>query len=383
MVGTKPGKLRVGIVSANWGAIAHLPAWRLLGDVEVTAICTSRQETAEAAAKQLAVARPFWDFERMCADPDIDVIDAGTNPILREKIVTAALHAGKHVVNQLPFTSSLEAAERLFALQHEKGVVGAAACSVVGLPHLSLMKEMIDEGTIGEVFQVHCAWQMSFFLKILPGFPYTWFGKAGLGVSVTRNQGSHMLHALRHVFGPIASVVGQMQTQLKTWELPSGETMQVETDDTSHALLRFANGGMGTLTTSWTAADSPGFHIDAFGSKGRLRLDALHYPSIASAKLVAAESNFAMQPTGQEVPVPERLCRIDGHVVAADPTDGSGGQRVSLGRLFEGFTRAVRDGGEPPASFARAVEVQRIVEALYASHRRKAWVDLTPGADLG
>ncbi|WP_170228967.1 hypothetical protein [Polyangium fumosum] len=77
------------------------------------------------------------------------------------------------------------------------------------------------------------------------------------------------------------------------------------------------------------------------------------------------------------------LCRIDGHVVAVDPTDGSGGQRVSLGRLFEGFTRAVRDGGEPPASFARAVEVQRIVEALYASHRRKAWVDLTPGADLG
>ncbi len=33
-------RLKVGIVSANWGALAHLPAWRLLGDqVEVTAIC--------------------------------------------------------------------------------------------------------------------------------------------------------------------------------------------------------------------------------------------------------------------------------------------------------------------------------------------------------
>ncbi|MDI3288781.1 Gfo/Idh/MocA family oxidoreductase [Polyangium sp. 15x6] len=383
MAGTNKGKLRVGIVSANWGAIAHLPAWRLLDDVEVSAICTSRQETAEAAAKQFAVARPFWDFEAMCADPDIDVIDAGTNPNLREKIVTAALNAGKHVVNQLPFTSSLEAAERLGALQREKGVVGAAACSLVGLPHLALMKEMIDEGTIGEVFQVHCSWQMSFFLEIFPGFPYTWFGKSGLGVSVTRNHGSHMLHALRQVFGPIQSVVGQMQTQLKTWKLPSGEIMQVETDDTSHSLLRFASGAMGTLTTSWTAADCPGFHIDAFGSKGRLRLDALRYPSVGSAKLYAAKSDFAMEPTGKEVPVPERLCMVDGRVVAADPNDGSGGQRVSLGRLFDGFAQAVRDGGEPPASFARSLEVQRIIEALYASHRRKAWVDLTPGVDLG
>nr|UZH23238.1 hypothetical protein [myxobacterium MSr12020] len=376
MARANTGKLRVGIVSANWGAIAHLPAWRLLDEVEVTAICTSRQESAEAAAQQFAVARPFWDFQAMCADPDIDVIDAGTNPILREKMVTAALHAGKHVVNQLPFASSLAAAERLGALQREKGVVGVAAASVVGLPHLALMKEMIDEGYLGEIFQVHCSWQMGFFLKIYPGFPYTWFGQAGLGVSVTRNQGSHMLHALRQVFGPIQSVVGRMETQLGTWDLPSGEAMRVETDDTSHALLRFASGAMGTLTTSWTACDSPGFHIDAFGSKGRLRLEALHYPSVASARLYAARSDFALSPSGGEVPVPERLSTVAGRVVAADPNDGSGGQRVSLARLFDGFVQAVRNGGEPPGSFARALEVQKIIEALYESHRRRAWVDL-------
>ena len=95
--------LKVGIVSANWGAIAHLPAWRLVDGVEVSAICTSRRETAETAAGQFGVERPFWDYEALCADPDIDIIDAGSNPILREKIVTKALKAGKHVVNQVPF----------------------------------------------------------------------------------------------------------------------------------------------------------------------------------------------------------------------------------------------------------------------------------------
>src|ERR1700712_5813697 len=71
-------KLRVGIVSANWGALAHLPAWRLLGDdVEVTAICTSRQESAEAAAAQYDVARPFWGFAGMGAAPALGIIYRG------------------------------------------------------------------------------------------------------------------------------------------------------------------------------------------------------------------------------------------------------------------------------------------------------------------
>ncbi|ATB39804.1 hypothetical protein CYFUS_005252 [Cystobacter fuscus] len=379
----RAGKLRVGIISANWGARTHLPAWRMLSDdVEVTAICTSRQETAEAAAREHGIARPFWSYEAMCADPDIDVIDAGTSPVLREKLVTAALNGGKHVFNQLPFAPSREAAERLVKLQRDKGVTGAVAASVVGLPHLTLMKEMIDEGYLGEVFQVHCHWQMSYFLPVIPFFPYVWFGKAGHGVSVTRNHGSHMLHALWHVFGRIESVVGRIETQLKTWELSPGETMTVETDDTCHALLRFANGAMGTMATSWTAADSPGFWIEAFGSKGRLRLEALRYPSVATARLYAAKAALGtMAPQGQEVPVPERLFTVRGKVL--DPSVGSdpstGGQLLSMVRLFDAFATTVRNGGEPLASFNRALEVERVIGALYESNVRKAWVEPAAG----
>lgn len=372
------GKLRVGIVSANWGAIAHLPAWRTLGEgVEVTAICTSRQETAEAAAAQFGVARPFWNYAEMCADPNIDIIDTGTNPLLREKIVTAALEGGKHIVNEMPFASSGAAAAGLTTLQRDKGLVGLAAVSLMGLPHLALMKEMIDEGYLGDVYQVQCHWQLSFFLQIFPGFTYTWFGKAGQGVSVLRNQGSHMLHALRHLFGPIDSVVGRAETQLKTWDLPEGGTMDVETDDTAHAMLRFASGAMGMMSTSWTAADAPGFFIDALGSKGRLRLEALRYPSIESAKLYAARPNMLMMPAGEDVPVPERLMTVAGAPVGADPMDQyNGGQRVSFARLFEEMVGAIRSGGEPTPGFARAAEVQSIIEAIYRSHETGAWVSV-------
>lgn len=371
-------KLKVGIVSANWGALAHLPAWRTLSDqVEVTAICTSRQETAEAAAKQFSVARPFWSYEAMANDPDIDIIDAGTNPVLREKIVTAALTGGKHAVNQIPFATSAEAALRLETLRRERGVCGVAAASVMGLPHLALMKEMLEAGEIGEVFQVSCSWQMSFFLQIMPGFPYTWFGKSGLGVSVTRNNGSHMLHALRHLFGPINSVSAQIKIQLKNWDLPDGERQVVETDDTSHALLNFASGAMGMFSTSWTAADSPGFSIEAFGSTGRLLLTSLQYPSIASAKLYASKNDKVQHaPSGADVPVPERFFTAGGHAVAMGPEDMyNGAQRVSLARVFESLVNGIKGKGEPLPSFARAAEIQGLIEAMYLSDQRKAWVD--------
>ncbi|HYP63501.1 MAG TPA: Gfo/Idh/MocA family oxidoreductase [Acidocella sp.] len=371
-------KLKVGIVSANWGALAHLPAWRTLSDsVEVTSICTSRQETAEKAAKQFGVARPFWSYEAMANDPDIDIIDAGTNPVLREKIVTAALNGGKHAVNQIPFAVSAEAAQGLDALRRGKGLQGAAAASVMGLPHLGFMKELIEAGEIGEVFQVHCSWQMSFFLQIQPGFPYTWFGKSGLGVSVTRNNGSHMLHALRYLFGPIDSVSANIKIQLKDWKLPDGEIQHVETDDTSHALLNFSSGAMGMFSTSWTAADSPGFFIEAFGSKGRLRLSALRYPSIDSAKLyVSRNESPHHEPTGAEVTVPERFFMADGRVVTLGQEDlYNGAQRVSLARVFESLTRAIKGKGEPLPGFARAAEIQGLVEAMYESGRCRAWVD--------
>lgn len=372
------GKLRVGIISANWGAIAHLPAWRTLDNVEVTAMCTSRQETAEAAAGKFGIERPFWSVEAMCADPDIDIIDVGTSPVQREQMVTTALAAGKHVMNELPFAALLEGARKLVALQHAKGLRGGAAPSVVGLPHVALMKEMIEEGYVGEVFQVHCSWQMSFFLEIYPGFPYTWFGKAGNGTSLTRNQGSHMLHLVRHLFGPIHSVAGRMKTQLKTWTLPDGGgTMDVETDDTCHALLDFASGAMGTLQSSWTAADAPGFFLDVFGSKGRLRLEALRYPSVETARLYAAKSTMNMRPSGEEIAVPERLFEVDGKVVGPHENDMfNGGQRISLARLFGGFAGSIRDGRDYLVTFDRALEVQAIVEALYESDRSRAWVDI-------
>jgi predicted dehydrogenase len=118
--------LRVGIISAAWGGFAHLPAWRAVPGVEVTAICTSRQETAEAAATRLGIQRPFWDALAMCADPDIDIIDCGTRPSVRKPMVLAALASGKHVYNASPHAPDWASAKEIDAAWTKSGSVGVS-----------------------------------------------------------------------------------------------------------------------------------------------------------------------------------------------------------------------------------------------------------------
>ncbi len=362
--------LRVGVISANWGGMVHVPAWRSLDGVEVRAICTSRRETAAKAARDLQIDRSFWDFRKMCADPDLDVIDVGTNPKLRQDMVAAALAGGKHVVNQMPFAMDAAAGQKMLDQARAAQRVGVVAASVVGLPHLRMMKRMIEDGALGEVFQVHCHWQLGYFNPVLPNFSYVWFGEPGRGVSVTRNQGSHILHALFELFGPITGVMGETRTFTPRWEIAPGEFKDNRTDDTMSALLRFESGAIGTVSTSWVASDSPGFWIEAFGRDGYLKLTSKSYPNPETAHLYYGKPNTEIVPTAQEVTIPEAFFEVDGRRVS---TEGMS-QILSMARIFESARAAIHGGPPPLASFERAQDVQCVIEAIYDSQKEGGWV---------
>ena len=103
----------------------------------------------------------------------------------------------------------------------------------------------------------------------------------------------------------------------------------------------------------------------------------MQYPSIQSAKLYASKNDKVHHaPSGADVPVPERFFQADGKVVTLGQEDlYNGAQRVSLARVFESLTNAIKGHGEPLPGFTRAAEIQGLIEAFYESDKRKAWVD--------
>ena len=72
-----PNKIRLGFIGANvgstWASQSHYPALAASPDVEMTAVCTTRTETAEAARKAFGAKFAFTDFREMVASKEIDV----------------------------------------------------------------------------------------------------------------------------------------------------------------------------------------------------------------------------------------------------------------------------------------------------------------------
>jgi predicted dehydrogenase len=187
-----------------------------------------------------------------------------------------------------------------------------------------------------------------------------------------RNLGSHALHVLVKVFGEVESVVGYDAQYLDEWKFDDGTTVRPEITDTAALLLRYANGMVGTLTTCWNVtAGGSGWVLEAYGSRGRLRIQAPpSFPAHDTTELFAGTADSTCL---ERVDIPQRLRGLP---------DGARGDTltppaaVPMAWSFRDILRAVREGGSCEPDFAQAWKVERILEAARRSQQTRAWVEL-------
>ncbi len=362
--------LKVGIISANWGAFAHLPGWRAVPGVEVTGICTSRRETAEAAAKKFNVARPYWDAQQMTADPDIDIVDCGTRPNIRYPMVLSALRNRKHVYNGIPFAADLEGARELHQTWKTSGSTAIVDAFSEWIPAHRLAKEMIDNGYLGQPFGGTCIFNMALFNQPNSHFPYNWFWQAGLGVSAVRNLGSHALHLLVFLFGEIEELVAHDGQLLKEWRFPDDSVIKPETNDFANMLLRFKSGLTLQFQVSWSATLGPGWTLEAFGSKGRIVASAPSFPTPRDTTLHAGALGSK---SVERVEIPERFLRTtDINITSEADIQPSYPMALSMHNMVQ----AIRGKGKARPDFAQAWYVERVQEAVRRSSSERRWVRL-------
>jgi predicted dehydrogenase len=361
--------LNVGIISAAWGGYAHLPAWRAIPGVEVTAICTSRQETADAAASRLGIARAFWDAQLMCADPDIDIIDCGTRPSARKPMVLAALANGKHVYNASPHAPDWDGAKQIDAAWRASGTVGVVDAFAQWIPAHAQMKAMLTDNYIGEPLGGGCHFNISLFNAPNKQFPYNWFHEAGQGVSAVRNNGSHMLYTLLHLFGPIAQLVADDSQILKQWLFPDGDILVPQTSDFANVILRFASGMTMPMQISWSMPLHNGWLIDVFGTKGRLSASSPTFPTARDCELRAGQLGGNMD----LVEIDEQFTSVPGVALGVNDEPQPS---VPTAFSMNAMVQAIAGRAKAAPDFAQALEVERIQEAIRLSSLERRWVSV-------
>src|SRR5438105_4062846 len=149
-------RIRVGIIGANpdrgWAAQAHIPALRSLADdFEITALSTSRRQSADAASKLFGVRSAFDNHQDLVSNPAVDVVAVTVKVPHHLELATAALGAGKAVYCEWPLGNGLNEAETLAALAKNKGVLAVVGLQARSAPAVAYVHDLVEQGYVGEV----------------------------------------------------------------------------------------------------------------------------------------------------------------------------------------------------------------------------------------
>ena len=209
-------KIRVGIIGANanygWSKRAHLPALLGIPDFELTAVCTSRPETAEESKAFYGAKLAFHDYAEMANHPDVDLVVVSVSVPAHYGMVTAGLQAGKHVFCEWPLGANSDESAALATLAREKGVRTLIGLQARGGPALLRLRELVAEGYVGEML----ACNMTMFLPGLMGrgIDRAWMADRANGANTLSIASGHALDIFCYCVGEFRELSAQVSVQL-------------------------------------------------------------------------------------------------------------------------------------------------------------------------
>ncbi len=251
--------LNVGLIGTGFMGKAHALAWaaagRVMGDlppVQLAVLCDTPLDKASAMASQFGFARATDDWRALVADPGVDVVSITTPNGLHRQMAIAALQAGKHVWCEKPMALTLPDALAMAGAAREAGRVTLLGYNYIRNPAFRHACRLIAAGRIGR--PVHFRGWVDEDYQADPDLPWTWRARtADAGLGTLGDLGCHLVSMMLNLMGPVDSLIADMQTIHQTRPLPDGGRAAVENEDTATAILRFASGAQGSLSTSRSA----------------------------------------------------------------------------------------------------------------------------------
>lgn len=252
-------KLRMALVGGGQGAfIGRVHATAAVLDNRAALVAgalSSDPERARASAPDydIPAERAYGSYQELIeselALPEserVDFISVATPNHTHYEIARAAIEAGFNVMCDKPMTFDLEQAEQLASLVDQSSVVFGLTHNYTGYPLVRQAREMIQQGELGEIQAVRACYIQGWLRTRLEDDEQkqaAWrtdparSGAAGCFGDIA----THAYNLGRYMTGLLPESVS---CTLKTFE--AGRQL----DDYGTAVIRFENGGLGTVTAS-------------------------------------------------------------------------------------------------------------------------------------
>jgi len=274
-------KLRMGLVGGGQGSfIGRVHSIAACLDNRATVVAgalSSNPERSKASAPDydIPAERAYSSYQEMFAkeaqlpaDQRIDFVAVTTPNHTHYEIAKAAVEAGFHVVCDKPMTFDLKQAEDLAAIVDKSNAVFALTHNYTGYPLVRQAREMIQSGELGEIQAVRAFYIQGWLRTRLEADNQkqaAWRtdpNKSGVA-GCFGDIATHAYNLARYMTGLLPA---DISCHLKTFE--PGRRL----DDYGTAVIRFENGGLGTVTASQISHGRENdLFIEIDGTKGALQ----------------------------------------------------------------------------------------------------------------
>lgn len=358
-------ELGVGLIGTGFMGKCHALAWAAVGRVfaetaapRLELLCETPRGRAEAMARQFGFARATDDWRALVADPAVDIVSITTPNGLHREMALAAIAAGKHVWCEKPMALTLAEAEEMADAADRAGVATLVGYNYVRNPAFTHAVRLVAEGSIGRV--VHFRGFVDEDYQADADLPWTWRARieeAGLGT--LGDLGCHLVSMACGLLGPVESLVADMATVYETRPMPDGSGRgRVENEDVASALVRFACGATGVLSTSraaWGRKNRLGWEVH--GTRGMIAFEQerMNELQLFVNEGPAATQGFRTILTGPAHPPYGAFVPAPGHQLGFNDL-----KTIEAADLLG----AIAAGERPWPDFRAALDFERVIHAI-------------------
>jgi predicted dehydrogenase len=251
-------KVRWGILGTGKISRAFAAALRDTPGAVLAGVASRTIESAQAFGAEFGAAAIYGSYQELADSPGVDLVYVGTPHPQHAGNALMALHAGKGVLCEKPFTMNLREAEQVVVLARSKKLFLMEAMWTRFMPALAEVRRIVASGEIGAVHQVVA----DFGFKADVGPEHRVFNPV-LGGGALLDLGIYPLSIAAALLGPVDSVRAQAEIGPTGVDLQTGFT------------LKHRSGGVSVCSCSLQAR-TPG-ELTVSGERGHVRMNTMFH----------------------------------------------------------------------------------------------------------
>ena len=248
-------KIRVGVIGCGHIAGEHVRGYQVYPkEVEVVALMDNDKKTVSEKQSKWNVTNVFKDYEDLIDSGIVDAVSVCTPNIYHAPVSIYALNKGIHVLCEKPIVTNIKDAELMIKIAKKKQLVLQVCHFLRHSAYVNLIKKYIEKGNLGKVLFIRARMAHNWG----GCFPTSWFTNRDLsGGGTLLDNGCHYLDLFRYLIGDVSRVGA----------LTSNFAFKSKCEDTAVAIMRFKNGAIGELETSWAEPSGWSNIMSVYGNK--------------------------------------------------------------------------------------------------------------------